>query len=46
LILDYLHAGQRSRAAHQAEACREALARHLGAAPDAETLAVFAQIEV
>jgi DNA-binding SARP family transcriptional activator len=45
LVLDYLHAGQRSRAVQQAEACREALARHLGAGPEPETLAVFASIE-
>jgi DNA-binding SARP family transcriptional activator len=41
LILDYLKTGQRSRAVQQADACRAALLRHLGAEPDAETRAVF-----
>ena len=41
LILDYLNTGQRSRAVQQADACRAALLRHLGAEPDTETRAVF-----
>ena len=44
LILDYLALGQRSRAAQQVEACREALRRHLGEEPDGESLAVFARV--
>jgi DNA-binding SARP family transcriptional activator len=41
LVLDYLATGQRSRAAQQLEACREALRRHLGEEPDGETLALL-----
>jgi DNA-binding SARP family transcriptional activator len=41
VITAYLELGQRSRALRQAVACREALARHLGVAPDERTLAVF-----
>jgi DNA-binding SARP family transcriptional activator len=44
VILDYLQTGQRSRALQQTRACREALRRHLGAEPDAETRALFARI--
>jgi DNA-binding SARP family transcriptional activator len=44
LILDYLQLGQRSRAAQQVEACREALRRHLGEEPDRESMAVFARV--
>jgi DNA-binding SARP family transcriptional activator len=44
LILDYLQTGQRSRAVQQMDACRQALRRHVGAEPDAETRAVFARL--
>jgi DNA-binding SARP family transcriptional activator len=44
LIIDYLETGQRSRAAQQVEACREALKRYLGEEPGPESLAVFARV--
>jgi DNA-binding SARP family transcriptional activator len=44
LILDYLATGQRSRAAAQMAACKDALERHLGVAPDDATLAVFRRV--
>jgi DNA-binding SARP family transcriptional activator len=44
LILDYVSTGQRSRAAVQVNACRDALLRHLGVEPSVETQTVFALV--
>jgi DNA-binding SARP family transcriptional activator len=44
LMLDYLATGQRSRAASQMAACKDALERHLGVEPDDATIAVFRRV--
>jgi DNA-binding SARP family transcriptional activator len=44
LMLDYATLGQRGRALRQMELCREALDRHMGVGPEAETLAVYERI--